>query len=134
MSRTDHPDGLAGRRASGSETDDHGRVVGRGTDPRPVGGRKTRAEDGRNAYEVTYAFHGHLRGACGEALSRASEELSSLRSEGMDVAFRGATLRVDAEGRVITASVRFVASDEGAIARLNCRAALPVSGIRRTEP
>jgi hypothetical protein len=134
MARTDHPDGTAGRRVSGPDTDDHGRVVGRGADPGPAVGRETRAGNERHAYEVTYAFRGQHRGRCGEAMNRAGEALSSLRSEGVDVAFRGATLRVDADGRVVTASVRFLAPDEGAIARLNCRAALPVSGICRSEP
>ena len=132
MIRSDYPDSTTEWRGPGADTGECGRTD-RETGPELAGERGIRPENGRHAYEVTYAFRGHLRGACGEAVSRASAALSSLRSEGVDVAFRGATLRLDADSRVITASVRFVAPDEGAIARLNCRAELPVSGIRRTD-
>ncbi|MEF8843410.1 MAG: hypothetical protein V5A62_17590 [Haloarculaceae archaeon] len=46
---------------------------------------------------------------------------------------RGATLDLDAAGRVVTVTARFEAPNEGAVARLNCRAMLPVSGVRRCD-
>lgn len=104
------------------------------TDPEARRGRGTPRGDGLWTYEVTYAFRGHLRGRHETAVDRARAELSSLRGEGVAVAFRGATLDLDAAGRVVTATARFEAPDEGAVARLNYRAMLPVSGVRRCDP
>jgi len=134
MATTDHAEGAAGERPGEDGVDGAEQTGGSsaGAASRSTGGE--RPGNGSRTYEVTYAFEGHHRGDYDGFVDRVGRALSSLRAAGVDVGFRGATARFDGTGRVLAVSVRFAAPDEGAVGRLNCRAVLPVSGIRRVEP
>lgn len=137
MVMTDHTGDAAGKRP---REDDVG--APEWTDRRAdesdegAGPRSNHGDDGAGArtYEVTYAFNGYPRGDYEGILDRAEGALSSLRADGVDIAFDGATAELNAAGQVLAVQARFVAPDEGAVSRLNCRAVLPTSGIRRIEP
>jgi hypothetical protein len=103
-----------------------------GTTALPTDGERTGT--GSRTYEVTYAFNGYPRGDYGGIIDRTRRALSSLRAAGVDIRFRGATVELNKAGQVLAVSARFAAPDEGAVGRLNCRAVLPVSGIRPVEP
>jgi hypothetical protein len=138
MWKTDHAEARIGERPGEDGVDGPDRTARRadesdaGTTALPTDGERTGA--GSRTYEVTYAFNGYPRGDYGGIVDRTRRALSSLRAAGVDIRFRGATVELNRAGQVLTVSARFAAPDESAVGRLNCRAVLPVSGIRRLEP
>ena len=134
MATRDHAEGAAGERPGEDGVDGAERTGGSsaGAASRSTGGERPEATS--RTYEVTYTFEGHHRGDYGGFVDRVGRALSSLRAAGVDIRFRGATVELNRAGQVLTVSARFAAPDESAVGRLNCRAVLPVSGIRRVEP
>ena len=82
-------------------------------------------------YVSTYAFNGYLRGQYTEAVSLIDEAIEQLRGEGIDIAFLGATQRINAAGQLVEVTARYEAPSKGDVGRLNCRAGLPAAGSPR---
>jgi len=79
-------------------------------------------------YTATYAFNGYLRGEYAEPVSLISETVDRMREEGVDIAFLGATQKINGAGQLIELTARYDAPSQGTVGRLNCRACLPACG------
>ena len=137
MATTDHAEGATGKRRREDDVGASEWTERRADESDARAGSRANHGDGgtvARTYEVTYAFNGYPRGDYEGIVDRALGVLSSLRADGVDIEFRGATAELNRAGQVLTVRARFAAPDEGAVGRLNCRAVLPVSGIRRIEP
>jgi hypothetical protein len=79
-------------------------------------------------YTATYAFNGYLRGEYAEAIALISETVDEMQREGVDIAFLGATQKINGAEQLIELTARYDAPNKGTVGRLNCRACLPACG------